>query len=155
MINEELFELLDLDLSELADLEKFEPAPAGTYRAVMTWDKKEINEFPAAVLKLELKETMELANPSDVPPAPDFKVDIAMILKRKDKETNEIVPNKVGQGQLKEILLELAQTVGGTTPAEIMANSDGSEVYVTLKVRPNKNDPDQKFNTVKALALVS
>lgn len=152
-LNEELFDLLDSSLDDLADLEKFEPAPGGTYRAIMGWERKEINDMPAVLLKLVLKETVELVSSNDEPPVPDFKVDIAFLLKRKDKETQEIVANTIGQGQLKEILAELAPTVGGSTPSEIMSASEGSEVFVTLKVRPNKNDPDQKFNVVKALAL--
>ena len=152
-IDESLFDILDSSLEDLVDLEKFEPAPAGTYRAVMNFEKKEINEHPAVVVKLVLKETLELASSGDKVPAPDTKVDLAMILTRKDKESGETVPNSMGQGQLKEILKEIAPTVGGTSPTEIMDNAQGSEVFVTLKVRANKNDPDQKFNQLKALTL--
>ena len=152
-INEALFDILDSSLEDLVDLEKFEPAPPGNYRAVMNFEKKEINDMPAVVVKLILKECMELVDPSQPVPAPDFKVDLAMILMRKDKETGDIVANSMGQGQLKEILREIAPTVGGSSPTEIMDNAQGSEVYVTLKVRTNKNDPDQKFNQLKALTL--
>ncbi|MND61131.1 hypothetical protein D3C80_523790 [compost metagenome] len=79
---------------------------------------------------------------------------MSYFLKYKDKQTQEIVPNKVGQGQLKEILAVLAATFGGASPREIMANSEGANVAVTLKVRASKDDPDVKFNTLKAIAIV-
>ena len=33
------FDLLDLELEELADLEKFEAAPAGSYLANLSWER--------------------------------------------------------------------------------------------------------------------
>lgn len=152
-INEALFDILDSSLEDLVDLEKFEPAPAGNYRAQLNFERKEINDAPAVIVKLVLKECIELVDTSALVPAPDAKVDLAMILLRKDKETGELVPNSMGQGQLKEILKEIAPSVGGSTPTEIMDNAQGSEVYVTLGVRKDRNDPDKKYNNLKALTL--
>lgn len=147
------FDLLDLELEELADLEKFEAAPAGSYLAQLDWERKEINNFPAVIAKFKLLEVMELADSTATPPEPGKMVDIALILTRKDKETGDIIANKMGQGQLKDILKELAPTVGGTKPAEIMDNSKGATVAVTLKVRKNKDDPDVTYNQLKSIVL--
>lgn len=147
------FDLLDLELEELADLEKFEPAPKGSYSCQLTWERKEINEQPAVIAKFKILEVLELSNTTDVAPEPGRSVDIAMTLTRKDKDTGDIVANTIGQGQLKEILSVLAPEVGGTKPAEIMENSNGSTVAVTFGQRKNKNDPDQVFNTLKSIVL--
>lgn len=147
------FDLLDLELEELADLEKFEPAPIGSYSCQLNWERKEINNFPAVIAKFKILEVLELADSTAAAPEPGKVVDIALILTRKDKESNEIVANKMGQGQLKEILTELAPTVGGTKPAEIMENSQGSTVAVSFGIRANKQDPDQKYNSLKSIVL--
>lgn len=147
------FDLLDLELEELADLEKFEAAPAGSYLANLTWERKEINNFPAVVAHMTLTETLELADSTLAHPEPGKKVDIAFILQRKDKESGEIIANKMGQGQLKEALVALAPAVGGSTPAEIMENSQGSSIAVVLKVRKNKDDPEITYNQLKTLAI--
>lgn len=147
------FELLDLELEELADLEKFEVAPKGSYSCQLNWERKEINEQPAVIAKFKILETLELSDSTAKAPEPGKVVDIALILTRKDKDTQEVIANKMGQGQLKEILKELAPTVGGTKPAEIMENSQGATVAVTFGVRPNKNDPDSPFQTLKSIVL--
>lgn len=147
------FDLLDLELEELADLEKFEAAPAGSYLATLNWERKEINNFPAVIAHLTLNDVIELADSTVTPPEPGKKVDLAFILTRKDKESGEIIANKMGQGQLKETLVALAPEVGGRTPAEIMENSQGSSVAVVLKVRKNKDDPEITYNQLKTLAI--
>jgi hypothetical protein len=70
-----------------------------------------------------------------------------LFLLKKDDGT----PNKMGQGQLKEIVVALREVHGGDTIAQTMENSDGAEVVVTLKIRASKNDPDQKFNYIKTM----
>jgi len=147
------FDLLDLELEELADLEKFEAAPAGSYLATLNWERKEINNFPAVIAHLTLNDVIELADSTVTPPEPGKKVDLAFILQRKDKETGEVIANKMGQGQLKDALMALAPEVGGSTPSQIMENSQGSSVAVVLKVRKNKDDPDITYNQMKTLAL--
>ena len=47
----------------------------------------------------------------------------------------------------------LAPTFGGDTTREVIENSQGAEVVATLKVRASKNDPDSKFNEIKALLI--
>ncbi|MNM82806.1 hypothetical protein D3C81_948480 [compost metagenome] len=145
---------MDESLDNLADLEKFEPFPAGSHQVSLGFLTEENNGLPVVKMNMTMVESLELANSTDVPPEPGKKVGMSYFLKYKDKQTQEIVPNKVGQGQLKEILAVLAATFGGASPREIMANSEGANVAVTLKVRASKDDPDVKFNTLKAIAIV-
>lgn len=150
----DIFDLLDESLDNLADLEKFEPFPAGSHQVSLSFLTEESNGLPVVKMNMTMVESLELANSTDVPPEPGKKVGMSYFLKMKDKQTQEIVPNKVGQGQLKEILKVLAETFGGANPREIMANSEGANVAVTLKVRASKDDADVKFNTLKAIAIV-
>lgn len=150
----DIFDLLDESLDNLSDLEKFEPFPGGSHSVALGFKEEVINNLPAVRMEMTMVETLELANSTDVMPEPGKKVGILFTLKYKDKQTQEIVPNKVGQGQLKEILNVLKEQFGGSSPREIMSNSEGANVAVTLKVRASKDDPDQKFNTVKAVAII-
>lgn len=150
----DIFDLLDESLDNLADLEKFEPFPGGSHSVNLAFKEENLNQMPAVRMEMTMVETLELANSTDVMPEPGKKVAILYMLKYKDKQTQEIVPNKVGQGQLKEILNVLKEQFGGSSPREIMAASEGANVAMTLKVRASKDDPDMKFNTVKAVAII-
>ena len=152
-LNEELFELLDSSMEELADLEKFEPLPAGSHLCTLQWDRKDINGNPTVTAKFTLVETLEMANSSDPVPEPGKTADIAFMLTKKDKNTQETVANTIGQGQLKEVLRVLKETFGGETPNQIIENSQGAQVAVVFKVRASKDDPDTKYNSIKALTV--
>jgi len=138
------FDLLDTSIDELADLKGFEPIPAGSHRLQISWDKKAINDVPSVILKLKVMETLEMANSNEEEPEVGKEADIAFMMLTKDGE-----PNEISQGQLKEVLKVLREAVGGDTANEIMEASDGAEVCATLKIRTNKNDPDQKFNQIR------
>lgn len=150
----DIFDLLDESLDNLADLEKFEPFPAGSHQVSLAFLTEENNGLPVVKMNMTLVETLELANATDVMPEPGKKVGMSYFLKMKDKQTQEVIPNKVGQGQLKEILKVLAEQFGGANPREIMTNSEGANVAVTLKIRSSKDDADVKFNTLKAIAII-
>lgn len=152
-LNEDLFELLDSSVEELADLEKFEPLPAGSHLCNLTWDRKDINGHAAVTAKFTLVETLEMADSSQPVPEPGKSADIAFILTKKDKNTGEKVPNTIGQGQLKEVLRVLKEHFGGESLNQVMENSQGSQVAVIMKVRASKDDPDVKYNSLKALTV--
>lgn len=147
------FSILDGSIDELADLKGFEPLPAGSYKLGLEWKEKAINDMPAVVLTLKVEEVMELADKSLSPPEVGATADIAFILRIKDKQTGEAKRSEIGEGQLKEVVKVLAPTFGGANIRETMAASNGASMLATLKVRANKNDPDQKFNQIKACSL--
>lgn len=142
------FSLLDGSVDELADLKAFAPLPAGSYKLLIGWERKAINNMPAVILKLENREVLELANANDVPPEVGAKSDIAMILKTKEGKRNEM-----GEGQLKQVVSVLQEVFPGANIAEVMAQSEGAEILATLKVRTNKDDPDQKYNQIKKVEM--
>ena len=144
------FDLLDISVDELADLEAFSPIPAGTYRLAISWEKKAINDKPAVTLKLKVLEVFELASHSETPPDAGKTSDVAFILSKDDG-----TPNTIGQGQLKEVIKVLQETFGGSTASEIMEATEGAEVIGTLKVRASKADKDQKYNSIAKISVPS
>ena len=142
------FDLLDSSVEDLAELEGFAPIPAGTHRLAIGWETKDINGKPSVILKLEVLETLEMANTNEEPPAAGKKSDVAFMLLKDDGEANTM-----GQGQLRAVIESLVESFGGDTTRETMEASEGAEVIATLKIRANKNDPDQKFNNIVTLAV--
>lgn len=152
----ESFSLLDSSIDELADLEKFTPIPAGTHKLTFNWSKPDDEEKVIVALKMTVVETLEMANSSEPEPEPGKTSNMRFTLSMKDGSpvmSQSGKPNLFGQGQLKEILLALQPVFGGATLQEVMDNSEGAEVIATLKVRPSKNDPDNKFNEIKAILV--
>lgn len=150
------FSLLDSSIDELADLEKFTPIPAGTHKLLLNWSKPDDEEKIIVALKMTVVETLEMANSSEPHPEPGKTSNMRFTLGNKDGSpllSASGKPNTFGQGQIKEILMALQPTFGGATLQEVMDNSEGAEVIATLKVKPSKNDPDSKFNEIKALLV--
>ena len=142
------FDLLDSSVEDLAELEGFAPIPAGTHRLAIGWETKDINGKPSVILKMEVLETLEMANTNEEPPEAGKKADVAFMLLKDNGE-----PNTMGQGQLRSVIESLKETFEGSTTRETMEASEGAEVIATLKIRANKNDPDQKFNNIVTLAV--
>ena len=155
-MSQDMLNLLDSSIDELADLEKFTPIPAGNHRLRLDWSFPEHETDVIVQLKLTVIETLEMASSAEAVPEPGKTGNIRFALQRKDGSpimTTAGKPNTFGQGQLKEIITVLAQTFGGNTTREVIENSDGAEVVATLRVRASKNDPDSKFNEIKALLV--
>lgn len=149
-----MFDLLDNSIHDLADLEEFAPLPAGTYRAILTWEEKEVNDKPSVILGLKVIEVLELANSTSEPPAPGKEVSVTYTLLKDNGEVNT-----VGQGLLKKILLALMENFGGDTSKEIIENSSGAEVIATVGVQENKKnvssgEPPKKYNKVISIRVV-
>ena len=142
------FDLLDSSVEDLAELEGFAPIPAGTHRLAIGWETKDINGKPSVILKMEVLETLEMANVAEEAPEAGKKADVAFMLLKDNGE-----PNTMGQGQLRSVIESLKETFEGSTTRETMEASEGAEVIATLKIRANKNDPDQKFNNIVTLAV--
>lgn len=150
----ESFNLLDSSIDELADLEKFTPIPGGTHKLTLNWSYPEHDTQVIVQLKLTVVETIEMANSSEQVPEPGKTGNIRFPICMKDGSpiiAESGKENKFGQGQLKEIVAVLQPVYGGATTREVLENSEGAEVIATLKVRASKNDPDQKFNEIKAM----
>lgn len=151
----EILNLLDSTVDDLADLEKFSPIPAGNHKLQMEFKKTDSEEFLEIRLSLKVLETVEMKDKNEPEPEPGKESSILFRLANADgtpiisDKTNKAMT--MGQGQLKEVLLQLQPAFGGNTLQEIMDNANGGSAFFSLAIRANKNDPDQKFNVIKAI----
>lgn len=155
-MSNDLMNLLDSSVEDLADLEKFTPIHEGTHKLQISFSETDSEEFVEVRMSLTLQETLELKDKSLEHQEPGKKASLMFRLCNKDGSPilgKDGKPMTLGQGQLKEILLQLQPSFGGNTLKEIMDNSEGGIVTAVLGVRANKNDPEQKFNTLKALIV--
>lgn len=150
-IMSDLDSLLDGTLDDLADMPEFKALPAGSHRATIKWEMKEVNEQVCPDLGITIIETMELADATATPAAVGDKTNVLYMFKKKDGTANEI-----GQGQFKEIMKSLAATYGAKSPRELMAESNGAEVLITTKVRTDKRDKNdlKHYTDIVALAVL-
>lgn len=152
----DLLNLLDSTIDDLADLEKFTPVPEGTHKFQIEFKETDNEEFLEIRMGMKVMETIEMKDKSQEHPEPGKETSQLFRLARKDGSPIVMDSGKVmtfGQGQLKEILLQLQPHFGGNTLNEVMTNSNGGVVIATVGIRANKNDPDQKFNTIKAIVV--
>lgn len=151
--------LLDSTLEDLADLQKFEPLPVGSYRLSVNWDTPDNDEFVIVQLKLSNLECLEVPGVAEESfPAVGKAATFHMRLQRKDGEPmvwKDGTPNTQDQGRFKEVLLALVPVFnpdGTLTNRQMMEASEGAEVVATLGVRASKTDKDSKFNYIKNIA---
>ena len=150
----DLLNLLDSTVDDLADLEKFTPVPAGTHKFQIEFKKTDSTEFLEIRMGLKVTETIEMKDSSQEPPEPGKETSQLFRLANADGSPIQGNNGKImtfGQGQLKEVLLQLQPVFGGNTLQEVMDNANGGTVIAAVGIRPNKNDPDQLFNTIKAI----
>lgn len=152
--------LLDANVTDLADLQKFEPLPPGSYRMGVHWELPDNDEYVVVQLTLENLECLEVPGVAEENlPAIGKKATFYMRLQRKDGEPmvwKDGSPNTQDQGRFKEVLTALAPVFNpenALTNREMMDASEGAEVLVSLKVRASKQDKDNKFNEIKTLVL--
>lgn len=156
----DLMNLLDSTIEELADLQKFEPLPKGSYRLSVNWTLPEDDEYVIVQMKLTMLEVLQIPGIDDPEqyPAVGKAATFYMRLQRKDGEPmvwKDGTPNTQDQGRFKEVLLALAPVFnpdGSLSNRQMMEASEGAEVVATLGVRASKKDPDSKFNEIKLIA---
>jgi|SRR5690606_25351307 len=142
------FDLLDASVEDLVELEAFEPFPPGTYRVVIDFSEKDVNDKPSVEFGFKCQEVIELSEATATPPEVGKTGSILYMLYTANGEVNS-----VGQGQLRELLSTLRESVGGDTSREVMANAKGVSAVVTLKVRQDKKDKDRFYNSLTAIVV--
>jgi hypothetical protein len=124
--------LLDQTLDDLADMPAIQLWPNGAHKATVEF--KVDKEKQSVQLAMVYVECLELADPTQTPPAPGDKNSVFFYLKNKDGKANEYA-----QGALKNILSSI-KAVGGSTSSEVMENAKGCEVAVVTKIRMGKGE---------------
>lgn len=152
--------LLDATLEDLADLKKFEPIPVGSYKQSVSWSYPDSDEFVEVKLELKILEVLEVPGvEEDKYPEIGKPATFYFRLQRKDGQpmlwpSGEV--NDQDQGRFKEVLIALAPVFnpdGTLTNRQMIEASEGAEVITSLGIRKSKKDPDQKFQTLKAIVL--
>lgn len=133
--------LLDSNLDDLADLPEFVVFPAGTHNVRISWEQKEVNNDPSIELKMVIIDTVELADPTQTPPAVGSESSVLFKLN-----------NEFAQGSLKAILKPLAAATGTSSISGVMEASNGMEVTVVTSVRSNK-EKTQSYTNVKKILI--
>lgn len=145
-MSESTFNLNDLlagDLDALPDVPAFVTWPAGAYRCSVTGKMDEINDNPVYKVDYTLKEIIQLANDTDVPPAIGSTNGEAYWLTK-----------EIGVGKLKEFLVPFAQKFGVTKVDELMSMIINVEVDVVNKPRKDKNDKDKSYFSAIGIEVV-
>lgn len=139
----DLDSLLDSTLDDLADMPEFKPFPAGAHRVTIEMEVKAVNDIPSLDIKMTAVETVELANPEDLPVKTGDTTNMLIMLKKKDGTRNEF-----SEGKMKELMKPLAAHFGTTTNRETLEASNGCEVLVVTKLRKDdRNKDDVKYYT--------
>lgn len=151
--------LLDMNMDDLADLQKFEPLPKGSYKFSMGWELPDHEEYRIVQLKLTMMEILDIPGVQEENfPAIGKAATFYMRVQRLDGEPmvwEDGTPNTQDQGRLKEVLKALAPVFnpeGTLNIQQLMEATEGAEVVATLGVRASKKDKDQKFNEIKLIA---
>lgn len=140
--SEDLFNLLDKELDDIADLPSFKVPATGIYKLGVKMEVKEINDKAATIAKFTVKEIVELVDDSieeaDRAKADD-KFDIAFILKD-DKGAD----NEMGWGRLKEFCQPFEAHFGTSNLRKIVSSLCQDEVLITANIKKvaRKNDKE-------------
>ena len=135
--------ILDGTLDDLADLPEFKPYPAGTHRAVISFEQKVVNKHPSFEVKLKGIETVELPAGSDAEP----------ISAGMEGTVLYMLDNEMGQGKFKQLLKMLAGDDASKTNRQIIEDANNAEVLVVTTLRPNK-DKTKMYMDIDAIQMV-
>ncbi len=140
----EIDNLLDATLDDLADAPSFTPFSPGAHAAHLSLNLKEIQGKQVVECVLVGVETQELADPATGTP-----------LKAGDScSTIFNLANEYGQGDFKMVCTALAESLGTVVPREIIEAAKGVDVMVLTGTSPDKNDKDKLYLNIKNVAVL-
>ena len=126
----DLSSLLAATLDDVADLPSFDVPPPGYYKLGLTIAVKKINDKDAIEFNYDVREVMELADPTATPPVIGTKFSAAFQ-----------ISNEIGLGKFKEAAEPVMAALGTTSFGDILGGQvAGMEVYAVLKHRIHKDD---------------
>jgi hypothetical protein len=136
-------DLLDMNLDDLADMPEFLVPPAGAYLATIVGIvKKDINKHPAFEATFRITDVVELADPTDTPPAPGTETSTAFMM-----------DNELGQGSFKEFIKPIAQQLNMSKVSEVVEAAKGLQIMLVTVVRHKKDDKSVKYLGIKAVSF--
>jgi hypothetical protein len=139
---DDMADLLDDSIDDLADLPEFKPYPAGAHRATIYFSEKEVNGAAYRVIDMKAIETLELNDPvADQPLVAGAETSV---MYQKD--------NVFAQGKFKPIIVAIANHFGTKSISDAMNQGNGMEVTVITKIRENK-DKTQKYTDLHSIII--
>ncbi len=135
-MSDQMDQMLDETLDDLADLPQSAPFATGAHVADMfiSRDKKKpstLEDPLGAFGEFVYKRLLELSNPTDTPNNPGDESVVWLHTKKKDGAVNEI-----GQGQLKMLLQPLSEKLNIRSVNDLLeATKPGIEVVIVTGVR--------------------
>jgi len=142
-------DILDQDLSDIADLPGYDVPVNGRYQMEMTAAVKSVNDKPAVEISLTVKALISQQNDSDAPTPMDTKFSllfflagepdaVKMSLGRLKELADPALSEHYSTGNLKEIISKLAEPL---------------LIEATVKRRQDKTDKDKYYGSIKDLSV--
>lgn len=133
-------EALNINIDELPEV-GFKIWPDGTYNII--FNEPEMTEVgadkkPRLGIKYVLENVIELADPEATEPAAESVNSLGYML-------------PVGAANMKADFKDIFEATGSKTILELAQQLEGYKGQITLGHRPDKNDKDRVYQTVKAL----
>lgn len=139
----------NMTLDDIEDLPGFNVYPTGAYRVCLPdgITFKDINDKPAAEVKMVLEEVMEIADGAlDDDEKPPMVGDICSLAFFRD--------NKIGAFQLKSFMIPLSQSLGTKRIGDIIQQCKDMKLLVIMNRVNDKNDDSKKYPRVKKVAVL-
>ena len=136
--------LLDATLDDIADLPEFKAFPKGVHEVLCTFNIKEINKKEAVELQMVAVSTIELSEPTvDTPLEPNDTTGVLFML-----------DNEYGAGNFKRIAAIFGEALNTRNIRDIVEQVTDVSCIVMTGLRKDKNDKDKVYTEVKELNVV-
>ena len=140
-------DMLDMNLSDIADLPGFEVPHPGEYILKVDATVKSVNDKQAVEIGYEVVECLKKNNDADPDTTPGTKFSQLFFLQGEPDGV------KVALGRLKQLLAPLAEQLGeGNLLVLVRDHLKSLMVSATVNRRKDKNDPDRFYPDVKNLS---
>ena len=152
---DDMDDLLDMTLDDIADLPEFRPFTPGGHTATLTLERKKIGDHPAVEANFKLIETIEYSEPSDA----EYDETDPDAVDNRNKPGAEsscafMLDNEFGLGFLKELCKPLAAHFGVNKLSEIINETKDVEVAIVTKIRTDKKDSSKHYLEVVQLDVI-
>lgn len=134
--------LLDATLDEIDDLPEFVTIPKGMHKVLATFKMGTNKDKPSVKLMLTYLETLELADPEAVAPAPGSMASV-----------NYLLTNEYGLGNFKKVAAPFREALGLNTNRDIIDGVKDVEVAIETSLRADKNKEDVLYLEIKDLVV--
>lgn len=146
---DDIMNLLDSSISDLADTPEYKPFPPGAHRCKFDFIGKLVGEqkLPMILISLKLVETIELNSPEvDTAPAPGTETEVMYNM-----------ANEYAQGELKALAASFCRQQGldpktASLSTAFEAYKGGELVFIT-KTRSNKKDKTKSYTDIVSVVF--